>query len=80
MIDEREHPGDYQPGADAWYSHMMALSGVRHISAQFGDQKVAARVFYVATRRPTQRLVGTMDDTSWFAISLLTISLKTYYQ
>ena len=60
--------GDYQPGADAIQVMTMkvskglefpvvALPGVGHMPAVGEDEKEAARVFYVAATRATQRLV-----------------------
>ncbi len=36
---------------------VVALSGVRHMPAKSDDEQEAARVFYVAATRATQRLV-----------------------
>ena len=60
--------GDYQLGADAIQMMTMkvsksfefpvvALPGVWHMPAKWEDEKQAARVFYVAATRATQRLV-----------------------
>ena len=60
--------GDYQPGVDAIQVMTMkvskglefpvvALPGVGHMPAPGEDEKEAARVFYVAATRATQRLV-----------------------
>ena len=64
----RERPGDYKPDADAIQVMTMkvskglefpvvALPGVGHMPASGEDEKEAARVFYVAATRATQRLV-----------------------
>ena len=64
----RKRSGDYQPGADAIQLMTMkaskglefavvALPGVGHMPAPGEDEKEAARVFYVAATRATQRLV-----------------------
>ena len=64
----RKRSGDYQPGADAIQVMTMkvskglefpvvALPGVGHMPAPGKDEKEAARVFYVAATRATQRLV-----------------------
>ena len=64
----RRRSGDYQPGADAIQVMTMkvskglefpvvALPGVGHMPAPGEDEKEAARVFYVAATRATQRLV-----------------------
>ena len=56
MSDEREHPGNYNPGADAVQVMTMkvskglecpvvALPGVGHMPAVGEDEKEAARVF-----------------------------------
>ena len=66
--------GDYHPGADAIQVMNMkvskglefpvvALPGVGHMPAAGEDEKEAARVFYVAATRATQKLViGTGGD------------------
>ena len=64
----RKRSGDYQPGADAIQVMTMkvskglefpvvALPGVGHMPAAGEEEKEAARVFYVAATRATQRLV-----------------------
>ena len=64
----RRRSGDYQPGADAIQVMTMkvskglefpvvALPGVGHMPAPGVDEKEAARVFYVAATRATQRLL-----------------------
>jgi Nuclease-related domain/UvrD-like helicase C-terminal domain/AAA domain len=64
----RKRSGDYQPGADAIQIMTMkvskglefavvALPGVGHMPAAGEDETEAARVFYVAATRATQRLV-----------------------
>ncbi|MBU3898350.1 MAG: NERD domain-containing protein [Gammaproteobacteria bacterium] len=64
----RKRSGDYHPGADAIQVMTMkvskglefpvvALPGVGHMPAPGEDEKEAARVFYVAATRATQRLV-----------------------
>jgi hypothetical protein len=64
----RKKSGEYQPGADAIQVMTMkvskglefpvvALPGVGHMPAPREDEKEAARVFYVAATRATQRLV-----------------------
>jgi hypothetical protein len=64
----RKRSGDYNPGADAIQIMTMkvskglefpvvALPGVGHMPAPGEDEKEAARVFYVAATRATQRLV-----------------------
>ena len=64
----RKRSGDYQPGADAIQIMTMkvskglefpvvALPGVGHMPGAGEDEKEAARVFYVAATRATQRLV-----------------------
>jgi len=64
----RKKTGEYQPGADAIQVMTMkvskglefpvvALPGVGHMPAPGEDEKEAARVFYVAATRATQRLV-----------------------
>ena len=64
----RKRSGDYNPGADAIQVMTMkvskglefpvvALPGVGHMPAPGEDETEAARVFYVAATRATQRLV-----------------------
>ena len=64
----RARSGDYHPGTDAIQvmtmkvskgleSPVVALPGVGHLPATGEDEKEAARVFYVAATRATQRLV-----------------------
>ena len=64
----RKHSGDYRPGADTIQIMTMkvskglefpvvALPGVGHMPAKGEDEQEAARVFYVAATRATQRLV-----------------------
>jgi hypothetical protein len=64
----RKKSGEYQPGADAIQVMTMkvskglefplvALPGVGHMPAPGEDEKEAARVFYVAATRATQRLL-----------------------
>ena len=64
----RKRSGDYHPGADAIQVMTMkvskglefpvvALPGVGHMPAPGEDETEAARVFYVAATRATQRLV-----------------------
>ena len=64
----RKKSGDYQPDADAVQVmtlkvskglefHEVELPGVGHMPAPGEDEKEAARVFYVAATRATQRLV-----------------------
>lgn len=45
---------------------MVALPGVGHMPAPGEDEKEAARVFYVAATRATQRLVVTTSGGSEF--------------
>ena len=70
----RKRSGDYNPAADAIQIMTMkvskglefpvvALPGVGHMPAAGEDEKEAARVFYVAATRATQRLVlGVVGD------------------
>ena len=73
----RKKSGDYQPGADAIQVMTMkvskglefpvvALPGVGHMPAPGEDEKEAARVFYVAATRATQRLGITASATGEF--------------
>lgn len=68
MSDDRKRSGDFNPGANAIQFMTMkvskglefpvvALPGVGHMPAAGGDEKEAARVFYVAATRATQRLL-----------------------
>jgi superfamily I DNA/RNA helicase len=74
MSDLRKRSGDYHPGADAIQVMTMkvskglefpvvALPGVGHMPApgEGEGEKEAARVFYVAASRATQRLVVTVS-------------------
>lgn len=83
MIDEREHPGDYHPGADAIQVMTMkvskglefavvALPGVEHILAPGEDEKEAARVFYVTAKWSTLRLMIRCSGQSQFVNKLFT--------
>jgi hypothetical protein len=74
----RERTGDYNPGADAIQIMTMkvskglefpvvALPGVGHMPAKGEDEQEAARVFYVAATRATQRLVIGMGGDGNFA-------------
>jgi hypothetical protein len=74
----RKRSGDYQPGADAIQVMTMkvskglefpvvALPGVGRMPAPGEDEKEAARVFYVAATRATQRLVVTVSENSGFS-------------
>jgi ATP-dependent exoDNAse (exonuclease V) beta subunit len=69
--------GDYHPGADAIQVMTMkvskglgfpvvALPGVGHMPAPGEDEKEAARVFYVAATRATQKLVIGVSGPSTF--------------
>ncbi len=73
----RKKSGDYRPGADAIQVMTMkvskglefpvvALPGVGHMPAQGEDEKDAARVFYVAATRATQRLIMGVGGPSAF--------------
>ena len=76
----REHTtksGDYHPSADAIQVMTMkvskglefpivALPGVGHMPAVGEDEKDAARVFYVAATRATQRLVVAVSGDGGF--------------
>jgi ATP-dependent exoDNAse (exonuclease V) beta subunit len=64
----RKRSGDFNPAADAIQIMTMkvskglefpvvALSGVGHMPGKGKDEQEAARVFYVAATRATQRLV-----------------------
>lgn len=68
----RKRSGDYNPGANAIQIMTMkvskglefpvvALPGVGHMPAKGEDEQEAARVFYVAATRATQRLVITVS-------------------
>ena len=67
-FNTRKRSGDYNPSADAIQIMTMkvskglefpvvALPGVGHMPAAGEDEQEAARVFYVAATRATQRLV-----------------------
>jgi len=72
--------GDYHPGADVIQVMTMkvskglefplvALPGVGHMPAPGEDEKEAARVFYVAATRATQRLVMGVGGGGHFGIN-----------
>ena len=74
----RKRTGDYNPAADAIQIMTMkvskglefpvvALLGLGHMPAAGEDEKEAARVFYVAATRATQRLVITFNGGGGFA-------------
>ena len=74
----RKRSGDFNPGANAIQVMTMkvskglefpvvALPGVGHMPAAGEDEKEAARVFYVAATRATQRLVITHSASSNFS-------------
>jgi superfamily I DNA/RNA helicase len=73
----RKRTGEYQPGADTIQVMTMkvskelefpvvALPGVGHMPAPGEDEKDAARVFYVAATRATQRLVIAVSGNGGF--------------
>ena len=75
----RKRSGDFNPGANAIQVMTMkvskglefpvvALPGVGHMPAAGEDEKEAARVFYVAATRATQRLVMGVGGHSGFGI------------
>lgn len=74
----RKRSGDYIPGANAIQIMTMkvskglefpvvALPGVGHMPAQGEDEQEAARVFYVAATRATQKLVVGAGGNGWFS-------------
>jgi superfamily I DNA/RNA helicase len=77
----RERPGDYYPAANAIQVMTMkvskglefpvvALPGVGHMPAPGENEKEAARVFYVAATRATQRLVMGAGGDGGFGVRL----------
>jgi Nuclease-related domain/UvrD-like helicase C-terminal domain/AAA domain len=77
----RKGTGDYNPGADAIQIMTMkvskglefsvvALPGVGHMPAAADDEADAARVFYVAATRATQRLVIGVGGGGGFGVRL----------
>ena len=75
----RERSGDFTPGANAIQAMTMkvskglefpvvALPGVGHMPAAAEDEKEAARVFYVAATRATQRLVMGVGGQGGFGV------------
>ena len=81
----RKRAGDYNPSADAIQIMTMkvskglefpvvALPGVGHMPAAGEDEQAAARVFYVAATRATQRLVIGVGGQSKFSLSLTNFS------
>ena len=80
----RKRSGDYNPAADAIQIMTMkvskglefpvvALPGVGHMPAAGEDEKEAARVFYVAATRATQRLFLGVNGRGRFSNTLLDI-------
>jgi ATP-dependent exoDNAse (exonuclease V) beta subunit len=80
-VQNRLGPGDYDPLANSVKVMTMmvskglefpvvALPGVGHMPAAGEDEKEAARVFYVAATRATQRLLIGANDHSHFGKSL----------
>jgi hypothetical protein len=78
----RKRSGDYHPGADAIQVMTMKVSkglefsvvslpGMGHMPAPGEDEKEAARVFYVAATRATQRLVMGVGGDNGFALKLI---------
>ena len=81
MSDVHKRSGDYDPGANAIQVMTMkvskglefpvvALPGVGHMPAAEEVEKEAARVFYVAATRATQRLVIGVGEGSGFGSKL----------
>lgn len=79
----RKRAGDFNPGANAIQVMTMkvskglefpvvALPGVGHMPAAGEDEQEAARVFYVAATRATQRLIVTASGGSGFGKRLQT--------
>ena len=79
----REKPGDFNPGANAIQIMTMkvskglefpvvALPGVGHMPAAGEDEKEAARVFYVAATRATQRLMIGVGGDGGLGMKLVT--------
>ena len=77
----RKRSGDYNPGADAIQIMTMkvskglgfpvvALPGVGHMPAKGEDEQEAARVFYVAATRATNRLIITTSSNAGFSAKL----------
>jgi hypothetical protein len=77
----RKRSGDYNPAADAIQIMTMkvskglefpvvALPGVGHMPAKGEDEQEAARVFYVAATRATQRLVIGVGGDGGFGVRL----------
>ena len=75
----RKYPGDYNPAADNIQVMTMkvskglefpvvALPGVGHMPAAGEDEREAARVFYVAATRATQRLVMGVGGNRGFGV------------
>ena len=77
----RKKSGDYQPGGNAIQIMttkvskdlefpVVALPGVGHMPAPGEDEREAARVFYVAATRATQRLVMGVGEDGGFGARL----------
>jgi superfamily I DNA/RNA helicase len=80
-LQNRLRAGDFDPTSDTIKVMTMkvskglefpvvALPGVGHMPAKGEDEKEAARVFYVAATRATQRLILGVDGPSTFGINL----------
>ena len=79
----RKRAGDFRPGANAIQVMTMkvskglefpvvALPGVGHMPAAGEDEKEAARVFYVAATRATQRLMIGVGGDGGLGMKLVT--------
>ena len=90
MSDVRKRSGHYNPGADAVQAMTMkvskglelpvvALPGVGHMAAPGEDEKEAARVFYVAATRATQRLVMGMGGDGEFGRYLKAANIQYHF-
>jgi UvrD-like helicase C-terminal domain len=77
-VEMRRSPCDFDPTSDTIKVMTMkvskglevpvvALPGVRHMPAKGEDEKDAARVFYVAVTRATQKLFVGVSGNGWFS-------------
>ena len=66
----QHHPDHDHEGQQGPVFPVVALPGVGHMPAAGEDEKEAARVFYVAATRATQRLLMGLGGDSGFGIRL----------
>ena len=89
-VEMRRSPGDFDPTSDTIKVMTMkvskglefpvvALPGVGHMPAKGEDEQEAARVFYVAATRATQRLViGWVGMGGWRQARIMTTKSRHF--